>query len=105
MQDLDLFDELMDMKQEATESAADYLVTNRFNITDFTPRAMAAGLAQQKRQPAKARKSGAGGFEDELDESGGEEAVAKVPRRGKMTTAEAQAKLHELQMVSLEQDI
>ena len=50
-------------------------MTNRFNITDFTPRALLGGLAQQKKQPAKARKSGAGGFEEEAEESGDGEAT------------------------------
>ena len=90
MQEVDLFDELMDMKQEATEQAQDYLVTNKFNISDFTPRAPKPGFGQQKKVPTRARKSGATGFEEDAEESGEEETLENIMRkqRGKMSKTE-----------------
>ena len=38
MQKLDLFDELLDLKQEATAEASEYLVNNKINITEFIPK-------------------------------------------------------------------
>ena len=38
MQKQDLFDELLDLKQEATAEASEYLVNNKINITEFIPK-------------------------------------------------------------------
>ena len=107
-QDVDLFDELLDMRQEAYEEAQQYLKSNKFNIADFTPRekTQEKGKPQRKSHQKLKKHSEFNEFDDGADsEADNIEKIVDKKKKGKLSKEEQELKLHEVQMNALNADI
>ena len=111
MQKIDHFDELLDLKQEATAEASEYLVNNKINISEFIPKESKNSM-NALRQSRRYGKLGEHlpGIEEENDEgvtAKGEDDLQSLQSKmaGKKYDKEVQEKIHQLQMHSLDGEI
>lgn len=92
------------MRQEAVEYAQDFLQNNKINISDFTPRTKVATFGVKK--TAAKRRSKAMAEFGEGEDFDSEESVDKpAKKKGRINKEEAQLKLHQMQMQSLDGEI
>ena len=109
MQKIDHFDELLDLKQEATAEASINLVDNKINISEFIPKQTRSSNVQMRMGRRGGIRNELDGVDEEEHEESGlvEEALEdyKTKMVGKKMDKEIQQKMHQYQMHSLDAEI
>ena len=82
-QKFDHFDELLDLKQEATAEASDYLQSNKINISEFVPKDVKStrDIMRNARRGGIIANSELPGIDEEEESAKGDENVESLQRK------------------------
>ena len=108
MQKIDHFDELLDLKQEATAEASINLVDNKINISEFIPKQTRSAHVQMRMSRRGGIRNDLEGVDEEEHEDDQfiEDALQLQQKMsGKKVDKEIQQKMHQYQMHSLDAEI